>query len=335
MIDLHIHMDGSLEPEDMLAFAESSGVELPTYNREELRGLMSVKPECTSLVEYLQKFNLPLMAMQTEQVLHDAAYRVVGKLSRQGLCYAEIRFAPQFHRRRGLTQQQVVEAAVAGLKEGIRDFHMPAQLILCCMRGSDNHEENMETLRVAKKFLGKGVCCVDLAGDEAGHPNEEFEDIFRLAKEQGIPYILHSGEAAGSENVASAIRMGALRIGHGIHAAQDPAVVKKLAETKIPLETCYTSNLNTKCINAPEKYPLKRFVEEGVVVTLATDNMAVSNTTLQKEYLRVQQLYGFTTEQMKQFARNAVEAALLPEAEKAKLRKVVEMEFGWWLMETT
>ena len=187
MIDLHLHLDGSLSPEEILELAARSGITLPQRDPASLRPLLMAEPDCRDLGEYLQKFDLPLQVLQTEETLSLAVHFLVKRLAAQGLCYAEIRFAPQLHLARGLTQRQVVAAAVDGLHRGITESGMPAQLILCCMRFTGNQEANLETVRTAKQFLDAGVCAVDLAGNEAAFPTRDFAPIFQLANALDVP----------------------------------------------------------------------------------------------------------------------------------------------------
>ena len=252
VIDLHLHLDGSLSPETVIQLADCANISLPYGNPDSLRAQLQVAPNCRNLGEYLEKFDLPLQVLQTEETLCLAVYLLLKQLSEDGLCYAEIRFAPQLHLAKGLTQQQVVAAAITGLEKGIAEFSISAQLILCCMRGDTNHKENLETIHIAKQFLHKGVCAVDLAGNEAVYPTEDFADIFAEAKALGIPYILHAGEAAGAESICQALKLGAQRIGHGVHAIEDTDCMRRLRERKIPLELCFTSNLQTKAVSATD-----------------------------------------------------------------------------------
>lgn len=331
MIDLHLHLDGSLDPRDMETLAELSGVALPVHSRSELQALLTVEPDCTNLGEYLQKFDLPLQVLQTTAALKWAVYRLIGRLAAQGLCYAEIRFAPQFHQQKGLNQAQVVQAAVTGLQRGVREFGMPAQLILCCMRFENNQNENLETLRLAKQYLGRGVCALDLAGNEAAYPTQNYEDLFREARQQGVPLVIHAGEAAGPESVWEALRQGAVRIGHGLHAAEDEGLVQELSRCKVPLEMCLTSNLQTKGIPEAAQFPLRTFRDAGVTVTVNTDNMTVSGTDLRREYLQVQNLYQFSAQEMEQLALTAADSTFLPPAEQAALKARIRRDFGRWL----
>lgn len=249
----------------------------------------------------------------------------------QGLCHVEIRFAPQLHTQKGLTQKKVVEACLSGLAQGIRDFGISAGMILCCMRGAENRAQNIETIAVAGEYLGRGVCGVDLAGNEAAYPTKAFAEIFCLAKKTGIPAVIHAGEAAGAESVREALALGAVRIGHGIHAMEDPELMRSLRDKKIYLEMCYSSNLQTKAVNSPPEYPLEKFMENGINVTVNTDNMTVSDTDLKKEYGLLQDQLALKKGTLKQLALNAAEGAFVTEGERATLRAQIEREFFTWL----
>ena len=196
LIDLHLHLDGSLSLASVRELAAMDGISLDD-DRTLLRRLQ-VEPDCRDLNEYLEKFDFPCALLQTPAALTKAVSNLRRELARQGLLYAEIRFAPQFHLRRGMTQRQVVAAAAAGLEgAGVK-----ANLILCCMRVPNSREKNLETVRVAAEFRGKGVCAVDLAGAEALFPTGDFEEEFALARELGVPFTIHAGEAVMKSNLA-------------------------------------------------------------------------------------------------------------------------------------
>lgn len=278
-IDLHLHLDGSMTASYLLRQAKLQGIELLTDKEEELWDYLKVPMDCEDLNEYLRKFDLPLQLMQTKEALTEGVADLCNRLKEQGLSYAEIRFAPQLHTQKGLTQQEVVEAVIKGL---IQEEDFSAYLILCCMRMADNEAENLETVRLGSKYLGKGVVAVDLAGAEAVFPTENFEAVFKEARENKLPFTIHAGEAAGAESIWKAIEFGAKRIGHGLHCLEDDKLVDYLREHQIPLELCPISNLQTKAVVG--KYPLKELLEIGLCVTINTDNMTVSDTTLEKEY---------------------------------------------------
>ncbi len=330
MIDLHLHLDGSLDPKNVPMMAQMSGIEL-NYSDKELKKMLMVEPDCTNLGEYLKKFDLPLKLLQTQECIEYAVYELMRVLDLQGLCYAEIRFAPQLHKQRNLSQEEVVQAAISGLNKGIKDFSMSANLILCCMRGDENVHENMETINVAEKYLGKGICAVDLAGNEAAYPTKQFEEVFLAAGRKGIPVIIHAGEAAGPESIRQALEFGAVRIGHGIHAVDDADLMRVLKERNIYLEMCYSSNLQTKTVNRAEDYPIVAFLKNNLGVTLNTDNITVSNTTLKNEYRLVQKQFSLDENLLLKIVLNSVQASFLPADRKEHLKCRITREFSGWL----
>lgn len=331
MIDLHLHLDGSLTAEEILQLAAHSKTPLPYQDATTLLPLLQVQPDCRDLGEYLEKFDLPLQVLQTEEAISFSVYFLLRRLASQGLLYAEIRFAPQLHLRRGLGQQQVVAAAVDGLQRGIAEFGMPAQLILCCMRGDCNLQDNITTIDSAKAFLNKGVCAVDLAGNEAAYPTKDFDSVFAIARQMDIPIIIHAGEAAGPKSITQALEMGARRIGHGIHAAEDPVLMERLSRQNIPLELCFTSNLQTKAVSCIEDYPLLLFLRKGIPITANTDNMTVSGTDLRQEYKLLRAHLGLSESMLQAIACNAAAAAFLPPESIEVLQAKITKRFVNWL----
>ena len=311
LIDLHLHLDGSLSLESVRDLARMQNIQVETDD-EKLLKMLQVSPDCKDLNEYLEKFDFPCSLLQKPEAITRSVENLRRELKEQGLLYAEIRFAPQLHLLQGLTQHQVVQAAVDGLKaEGVK-----ANLILCCMRGDRNREENLETIRMTAEFLGKGVCAADLAGAEALFATETFEDVFALAKELGIPYTIHAGEAAGPESVYKALEFDAIRLGHGVRSAEDATLLKQLAQDGITLELCPTSNLNTNIFNSIEEYPLLSLMEAGVRVTINTDNIMVSGVSLQSEWEKVVNAFHLTREQIKQLQKNSAEAVFADDSVK-------------------
>ena len=187
MIDLHLHFDGSLLARTVLELAKEQGIALPSEEPDELKLFLAAPADCGSLNEYLEKFDLPLLVLQTREAIRKGMYTLASSLKEQGMLYAEIRFAPQLHTKKGLTQEQVVKAALQGLQEAVAGSFFKAKLILCCMRGADNREENLLTVRTAAAFLGRGVAALDLAGAEALYPTADYGEVFALAKELSVP----------------------------------------------------------------------------------------------------------------------------------------------------
>ena len=286
MIDLHLHFDGSLLARTVLELAKEQGIALPSEEPDELKLFLAAPADCGSLNEYLEKFDLPLLVLQTREAIRKGMYTLVSSLKEQGMLYAEIRFAPQLHTKKGLTQEQVVKAALQGLQEAAAGSFFKAKLILCCMRGADNREENLLTVRTAAAFLGRGVAALDLAGAEALYPTADYGEVFSLAKELSVPFTIHAGEADGPESIRAALRMGASRIGHGVRAGEDPELLEELKEKQIPLEMCPSSNVQTKAVPSLSEHPVLSYLRRGLLVTVNTDNMTVSDTTMAPRSLK-------------------------------------------------
>lgn len=308
LIDLHLHLDGSLSVASVRKLVAMQGIELPKDDGEILKQLQ-VDGNCKSLEEYLQKFSYALSFLQTAEAVEESVYTLLEELRELGLVYTEIRFAPQLHKEKGLTQREVVQAAIRGRDRA----SLRSNLILCCMRGADTHEENLETVAVAGKYLYQGVCGVDLAGDEAHFPAELYKEEFRLAKELQIPITIHAGEADGPDSIWQALKLGADRIGHGVRAIEDDRLLAELAERKVALELCPTSNLDTHVYEKIEDYPIRRLLDAGVCVTINSDDMAVSGTDVKKELELMRRVFGLSDEEVLQIKRNAAESSFADE----------------------
>lgn len=324
MIDLHLHFDGSLLARTVLELAKEQGIALPSEEPDELKLFLAAPADCRSLNEYLEKFDLPLLVLQTREAVRKGMYTLASSLKEQGMLYAEIRFAPQLHTKKGLTQEQVVRAALQGLQEAAAGSFFKAKLILCCMRGADNREENLLTVRTAAAFLGRGVAALDLAGAEALYPTADYGEVFALAKELSVPFTIHAGEADGPESIRAALRMGASRIGHGVRAGEDPELLEELKERQIPLEMCPSSNVQTKAVPSLSEHPVLSYLRRGLLVTVNTDNMTVSDTTIEREFRLLKEELGMTPEERRQLLLNAADAAFLTAEERWRLKDVIE-----------
>ncbi|KWU12656.1 adenosine deaminase [Lactobacillus crispatus] len=324
-IDLHLHLDGSVPVATVKKLMQEHG--MPQLNDQEL----SVDNSCSSLEEFLEKFALPNQLMQTKHDLETIVFDLLTELKSQGLVYAEIRFAPQLHTKKGLTQKEVIASAIGGIKKFYQrqkeDKDHPelhAGLILCLMRFAHNNIENMETVELAKEFLGKGVVGLDLAGAEGPIPNINYQKFFQRAQDLDVPYTIHAGEASGPDSIRQALEMGAKRIGHGICCTEDPALTQYLIDHQIILECCATSNMNTKAFDQIDSYPIKKLLHTGMKVTLNSDDMTVSNTNLPHEYQLLEEKTALTPEEETTLYLNAVDAAFTTPDEKIRLRALIQ-----------
>ena len=314
-IELHCHLDGSLNINFVDRMLRRQGI---IIERKELEEKLKVRPDCTSLTEYLKKFDLPLLCLQTKEGLEQAAYELVMDAAKDGVAYIEVRFAPMLSTDKGLNCAEVIESVVRGLKKGERESGTYAFAIVCAMR-HHSLEQNLEMLRAAKPFVGKGVCALDLAGDESAFPTILFRELFVQAKEWGIPFTIHSGECGSVDNIREAIALGAKRLGHGI-ALEKSLELRQLCQEKgIGIEMCPTSNLQTKAVDNLQSYPLKQFLEEGLLVSVHTDNRTVSGTTMEQEEKLVKERLQISDEMWLQCTKNAIQTAFASDEIKERL----------------
>lgn len=319
LIDLHLHLDGAISPESARSLGKLQDIAVPSDERELLK-LLRVSPDCADLNEFLEKFAFPCSLLQTKEGITLAVSNLLKELSKQGLMYAEIRFALQKSTDKGLSQEEVVLAAIGGCQ----DSPIYTNLILCLMRAEDNYNENLETINVAEKYLGKGVVAIDLAGAEALFPTSDFVELFRIAREKKIPFTIHAGEAAGPDSIQCAIDMGAARIGHGIMAVNDDCVIDELVEKKIPLEICPTSNVNTAIFPSLYEYPVRKLIDKGVLITINTDDPSVCGVTLRDELFNMKKYCALSSEDIKMLLLNSADASFADEELKKEMRERIE-----------
>ena len=236
-VELHCHLDGSL----------SCGFIEKRLGRKVSQSELSVSEDCRSLNEYLEKFDLPGKCIMDETGLKEAGYDVLKSMKQENVCYAEIRFAPLLSETPDMNCNKVIEALLAGLEKGKRDFGVEYGVITCAMR-HHSEEENARMLRTAREYLGHGVCAADLAGAESLYPMSEFMELFKKTKALGMPFTLHAGECGNVQNILDSVEAGAGRIGHGIAMRGHADVQKELQKKGIGIEMCPISNLQTKAV---------------------------------------------------------------------------------------
>ena len=312
-VELHLHLDGSVRLK--------TASELSHKNIVEIKDLMIAKDKCLNLKEYLTKFDLANEIMQTKDNLIRIARELVEDLKKDNVIYAEVRFAPLLHTKKGLSEEEVVEAVLLGLK----DNDLKVNLILCMMRHF-SLEDNLKTIELTSKYLDKGVVAIDLAGDEAKYPTKNFVPLFKIIQEKNIPFTIHAGEAAGKDSIVEVIKFKPQRIGHGVRCIEDNEVLNSIKENNITLEICPTSNIQTNIFENYHNHPIKKLYDMNILVTISVDNMTVSNINLTQEYEKLVQNFNFTFEDFKKMNINAINAAFLSDELKEKYRKIINLK---------
>ena len=317
MIDLHLHLDGSLSPMDCIYLAEKYDIELG----DDFPMNLFVPADCPSLEEYLTKFDLPLKLLQKKETLRFVACSLVSRLAQMGYIYAEIRFAPLLHLQEGMSQLDAAKAALEGVEDALKQYpNFEANLILCTMRHA-SMELNKETIEVAHQLKGTRVVAVDLAGAERLHPSSYYKEVFDLAKKYKLNITIHAGEATGSDEIMMALDNGAMRIGHGVHLSLDKETIKKVKENNTCFEFCPTSNLQTKSLLKYEDVPLRQFMDNGIAVTINSDNMTVSNVSAISEMGIMKKTFNLSKEEVYGLLLTSINHAFTSEKVKEKLKE--------------
>lgn len=328
-VELHCHLDGSLRPETMLDLARDSGVVLPRPDVASLRAYMCAS-DVSSLEEYISRFDVTIALLQTEEALERVAYELVLDAHADGVRYIEVRNAPRLNTRQGLSLDAVVAATLRGLARGERETGTVARFIVCSLR----HwlpEISLEAARLAVRYHGEGVVAFDLAGGEAGHPAARHAGAFRHAREHLLPVTCHAGEGDGPTSIRQALfDCGADRIGHGVRAGEDPALLDYIRDRGVPLELCPTSNEQTRAVASFAAHPIRRYLEHGVSVTINTDNRLISDTSLSREFARLHSELGFTAGELAACVLDGCRAAFLPLPERSALEQRVAGELAGW-----
>lgn len=323
-IDLHCHLDGSLRPETLIELADELGIALPSHDIDAIRDLMIAPESCPDLDTYLKRFVLPISVMQTAAALERIAFELFEDAALENVKYLEVRFAPLFHIEKGLSITQVLHSVIAGLSRAEAQYDIKGNFILSFLKTLPK-DRIQETLDAGKAFLGAGVVAMDLAGSEQAGFAPDFIPYVEYGKELGYHITIHAGEQGVGQNVEDSISLlHAERIGHGI-AIQDHAKAYASVKSKyIGLETCPSSNVQTKAVPNLESHPFPEFLHQQLAATINTDNRTVSNTTMTKEVQKTMQCFDLSIDDYKSIYRNSVAQAFTTHNEKTRLLAYLE-----------
>jgi adenosine deaminase len=325
--DLHVHLDGSLRPQTMLELGDEVGVALPARDAAALGDYMHVR-EGRDLVDYLARFDITLALMQTESAIERIAFELAVDAAAENVRYMEVRFCPALNMRSGLHGEAVVEAALSGLRRAEAEHDIDTAVIVCGLRNLPV-QTSIEMAELAVSFHDRGVVAYDLAGAERGHPPIDHQPAFHIAADANLAITIHAGEAFGPASIHQAIHgCNARRIGHGTRLYEDPDLMRFVNDFRIPLESCLTSNVQTRATTSLEEHPLRMYYDQGLVVSINTDNRLMSGTTMTDEFLRAHQSLGFDWAGICELAVMGFESAFLPWQERRALADAVRQEIG-------
>jgi adenosine deaminase len=318
-IDLHRHLDGNVRLSTILELAEQHGIPLPAADEEGLRPYVQVTEPQPGVIAFLEKFRYMVGVLADYDACRRIAYENVLDAQSEGLDYVELRFSPLFMAQpHHLNPQGVVEAVIDGVDAARRETGMKVNLIGILSR-TYGQQLAWQELEALLPFADRLVA-IDLAGDEANYPGEWFTEHLERARQRGFHLTVHAGESAGAQSVWQAVQvLRAERLGHAVHAVEDPRLMDFLAESRIGIEANLTSNVQTSTVSSYAAHPLRQFLERGILATINTDDPGISGIDLRYEYEVAAPAAGLTAAQIAQAQRNALTVAFLSTEEKEQL----------------
>ena len=311
--ELHLHLEGAVDAATLWTLAERH--QTPLF--EAGRGAAEALYRTVDFTSFLQAFKTVCEHIRGREDYELVTYNVLRRLSEQNVRYTEIMVSAGVILWKQQDLRSSMEGVAAGYGRARKDFGIRAQWIFDGVR-QFGPDAALAVAEQAAALKDLGVIGFSIGGDERQLPAESFRDAFAYARDSGLRLAGHAGEAAGPESVWDALRIwGVERVGHGLTSAGDPLLVRHLAEEQIPLDMSVTSNVRTGCLSEAALHPLRSYFDEGLLVTLNSDDPALFGTDLNQEYLLAHRTLSFGPEDLKRLAENSFRAAFLPPEEKA------------------
>jgi len=310
--ELHLHLEGSFEPELMFAIAQRNRVEIPYQSAEDVRAAYSF----SNLQDFLDIYYAGASVLLTEQDFYDLTYAYLKRVAADNVRHVEVFFDPQTHTDRGVPFAVVIDGITMALQDGLRDFGITSKLILSFLRHL-SEEEAFATLKQAEPYLDR-LTAVGLDSSEMGHPPVKFARVFAAARSHGLKLVAHAGEEGPPDYVWEALDVLKVdRIDHGNRSLEDPRLVERLVKDGMTLTVCPLSNLKLCVVNDLARHPLKRMLDIGLKATVNSDDPAFFGGYAGDNFRAVAQALTLTRDDLVTLAVNSFAGSFLTDAEKA------------------
>ncbi|WGY46164.1 adenosine deaminase [Vibrio sp. ABG19] len=318
-VELHLHIEGSLEPELMFKLAQRNHIDIPFASPEEVRTAYQFSNLQSFLDIYYQGANVLIH----EQDFFDLTWEYLLRCQQDNVMHTEIFFDPQTHTARGIAFETVLNGIVAALNKAEQELGITSQIIMCFLRHL-SEDEALQTLELALPYKDK-IVGVGLDSSEQGHPPEKFSRVFAKARAAGFIAVAHAGEEGPALNIRNAIDLlGVQRVDHGVRCVEDAALVEELKQTRMPLTVCPLSNLKLKVFQHMTEHNIVELLRQGLCVTINSDDPAYFGGYMTDNFLAVSDAHSMTHQELAQFTRNAIEASFISATEKARMNLKVD-----------
>lgn len=308
--ELHLHLEGSIDAATLVELAQRHEKQLGGSEVDQIY-------QSQDFAGFLRAFKTVTENLRTADDYELITYRLMEKLKAQNVLHAEVYVSTGVCLWREQDFDAIFEGLERGRTRGERDFGISLLWIFDAVR-QFGAEKARAVAELAARYRGTSVVGFGIGGDECQGAPELFRDVYAYAAENGLRLTAHAGECAGPESIWGALNLRAERIGHGLTARQDPELVEELSTRQIPVEICLTSNLRTGCCSSLAEHPVRNYFDQGVMITLNSDDPAMFQTSLNREYQLAQNAFGFTDEHLRELARNSFEASFLPAESKLR-----------------
>ncbi|MGR3933780.1 adenosine deaminase [Streptomyces sp. BRA346] len=317
--ELHLHIEGTLEPELAFALAERNGVELPYATQDELRAAYSF----TDLQDFLNLYYALMAVLRTEDDFADLANAYLARAREQGVRHAEIFFDPQAHTARGVDIGTVIRGLSRALDAAPRAYGITTRLIMCFLR-DESAESALATFESARPYLDR-ITAVGLDSAEVGHPPSKFREVYALAREAGLKCVAHAGEEGPPAYVWEALDiLGVDRVDHGVRCLEDDALVARLVAEQVPLTVCPLSNVRLRVVDRLADHPLPAMLDAGLLVTVNSDDPSYFGGYAEDNFTAVRDALGLDRAALRTLARNSFRASFLDEETRAAYLKELD-----------
>ena len=306
--ELHLHLEGSVTPETLVELRQRHGKPSTIAEAEALY-------QYKDFTGFLMAFKTLTEDLQTPEDYELITYRLMQQLKAENVLHAEVYVSVGVCLWRKQDFTAIFECLERGRERGEKEFGVSLLWIFDAVR-QFGPEAAQTVFELAAKYRDRNVVAIGIGGDELKAPPELFREQYAYGAAQGLRLTAHAGESAGPESIWGALNLGAERIGHGLTAAQDPELIEELAQRQVPIEICLTSNLRTGCCMQLRDHPIRKYFDQGLMITLNSDDPAMFATSLRREYELAQSEFGFTDEHLRELARNSFEASFLPPDKK-------------------
>lgn len=314
--ELHIHLEGAIPLVTLHQLIQRHGESESEMTIEDLKRRFTY----VDFSEFIDAWVWKNAFIREERDFEEMAYQTLRQLSTQHVKYVEAFYSPGDYRRQGFSVEGITECLLAGKARALQEFGIRSELIVDLTR-DHGPKVGMKRIDEVTPYLGKGVIGIGLGGSEKEYPADPYEFAYKEARRRGFRLTAHAGEAAGADSIWAAIKkLRAERIGHGVRSKEDPQLMRFLQHSQMPLEMCVGSNLSTKVVESLGSHPIKEYFDNGLMVTVNSDDPTMFNTSITQEYELLVKKLGFTLADIKRLTLNGVNSSFLTDEEKQHMR---------------